>query len=563
MKTSIKSIHAMKGNLLIKTLFACLIVAAFSFAAIPTWAGDAEDNARKAFDVWEKSPGLARPEVSVNTYDNSFGLPFAAPSPFPMNGIETLKQLDKKSEQDLKDTLEELRSNKVHDYNLACSSQDYCRDKIALIKAKLTELGMSFHNSPFDLLGKESCPPVTASLENGNGLQTATFATLQGRILVNLPDDIRAGDTISGTVITEPKGDTAEEKAKNQSVLNGTVIDLEGTKIQAGRPTFTWTAPVSQSGAPPRYLLKIIFQGQDTPYVIQSSQMATVNPKTPPDPNVSRTFNIPPLGQTGRPIVITGPFDGNSSNTTINAASAGFSSLAESPREAVVRNLENVTGPIQITVKEGDKQTTGAFRNVGVDLTAPKTSLMKGESTELHVEVNGLQGIKEPVPLTLESHGVITMVGGMYQQLTIQPSQVGADGRYSTTRGVTGMQAGAWGTTATVVTKPFNICLQDDSGAGTLLLNSFTGRYLFNPPAGPYSERIERLFGGPPATGSVTIKGCMFALEDNRADRRVHARIDMCASTGTGDVWVANSPAKSPKFTITDRDTRNNTSACK
>ena len=153
MNTSIKSTHTMKRDLLIKTLFACLIVAAFSFVAIPTRAGDAEENARKAVDVWEKSPGLARSEVSGNTYDNSFGLPFAAPSPFPMNGIDTIEQLKDKSEEDLKDTLEQLRANKVHDYNLKCSSQDYCRDKIALIKAKLTDLGMSFHNSPFDLLG--------------------------------------------------------------------------------------------------------------------------------------------------------------------------------------------------------------------------------------------------------------------------------------------------------------------------------------------------------------------------------------------------------------------------
>ena len=82
---------------------------------------------------------------------------------------------------------------------------------------------------------------------------------------------------------------------------------------------------------------------------------------------------------------------------------------------------------------------------------------------------------------TLEAHGVITMEGGMFQQFMIQPSQVNKDGQYTTTREVTGVQTGVWGATVTVVTQPFNVCLQDDNNAQTvLLINSYTGVYTFS-----------------------------------------------------------------------------------
>src|SRR6185503_1179329 len=124
-------------------------------------------------------------------------------------------------------------------------------------------------------------------------------------------------------------------------------------------------------------------------------------------------FVIPPVGQSGRPIVVTGPFDGDLSNTilrsgpanrtvhefakTSDSISGGFEAirpLAESPRQLVFESPRNITGPITIFVKEGDgAPTAGPMRSVAVQLSAPKTNLMRGEKTVVTVEVNGLQGI--------------------------------------------------------------------------------------------------------------------------------------------------------------------------
>src|SRR5262249_5792964 len=60
--------------------------------------------------------------------------------------------------------------------------------------------------------------------KTANGLFVSTFDTPQGKIKVNLPDDMAAGDTISGTVDIEPAGKNDAERAQNQTELNGEVV---------------------------------------------------------------------------------------------------------------------------------------------------------------------------------------------------------------------------------------------------------------------------------------------------------------------------------------------------
>src|SRR6266849_3214893 len=97
----------------------------------------------------------------------------------------------------------------------------------------------------------------SSTVETANGLTVVTFPLAPGNIIVKLPDDMMAGDTISGTVIEEPKGSNAQEKEKNKSTLDGLFIDLEGTKVPANQARFTWTPPVP-SALPVRYHLRIV-----------------------------------------------------------------------------------------------------------------------------------------------------------------------------------------------------------------------------------------------------------------------------------------------------------------
>ncbi len=442
--------------------------------------------------------------------------------------------------------------------------------------------------------------PLTPSSIIREGLRVVTFDNAQGRVIVNLPDDMRAGDTISGTVMAEPNGQTPEERATNMTVLTGCVVEIEPPKkpdgtsnpkvtaqVTAAPSAITFTLPPRSTPTPPLTNVSTGSSGGLGITLTNTSGSFSIprTTTTVPIEMVSLSlqsaaplqphFQLPTMGQQGRPIVITGPFDGNSSNTTLRTTvqdfekktenvSGGFGLLAESPRKAVFQSPTDVTGSIPITLNEGTAQTKGTFRNVGVNLTAPKTSLRKGESTELRVEVNGLQGITQPVLLHLVKGGVVTMQGGDVQSMTIKPSEVQSNGTFTTTRTITGVQTGVWNATATVVV--FDVCLQDDKTGDQLQFNSTTGDYhfcnLFPTTVAGDAGRINISWYGTntPETGSVGWGGCTITLQHNSTDGWVKAQMDRCSQTGSATVQPASTKTK---FTITDRDTRDNTCACK
>jgi hypothetical protein len=300
------------------------------------------------------------------------------------------------------------------------------------------------------------------------------------------------------------------------------------------------------------------------------------------------TFVVPPIGQQGRHLEIPGPFDGNTSNTTVRFGpvgstvpdfekntenvSGGFGlirPLAESPRKIVVKSPSNVVGPIQVLVQEGEKKTVSTHRNLGVNLSAPKTNLMRGEKTVVTVEVRGLEGIKNDVPLQLDSKGVINMDGGNFQNLRIKPSEVTRDGRYTTNRAITGVQSGGFGVTATVIVRPFDFCLQDDTDPNRIFhFNSFTGDYIFACGGGSCRSGSGGTSGEPPTgssapppvtltgAGKPQMKGCIITLSHNAPDRRVFAKLDACTKTGDASVETTSPKAN---INITDKNTTDNT----
>src|SRR6266852_1719541 len=205
----------------------------------------------------------------------------------------------------------------------------------------------------------------SSTVETANWLTVVTFALDPGTIIVNLPDDMRAGDTISGTVVAEPKGQTPEERARNMTVLSGYVVEVQPPKNRDGtsNPKVTITAQVTAAPGPftftlpcsqphfQRYELtasiktdlgKLVF-GTDIPVdEISERSLSSLRPHSVEN----HIYQLPTIGQQGQPIVITGPFDGNSSNTMFkwcinltptcgrNPSTGGvIAPLAESPRK--------------------------------------------------------------------------------------------------------------------------------------------------------------------------------------------------------------------------------------
>ena len=96
---------------------------------------------------------------------------------------------------------------------------------------------------------------------------------------------------------------------------------------------------------------------------------------------------------------------------------------------------------------------------------------------------------------------------------------------------------------------PFDICIQDDSTGSIFKFNSTTGDYQFSNCSG------FTLSG----TGTLIKRGSIITLQHYASDRRVLARIDTSVNKATASIQLFSPSAT---FTITDRNTANNTCAC-
>lgn len=275
-----------------------------------------------------------------------------------------------------------------------------------------------------------------------NGLSVATFITPQGTIYVNLPSDMATGDTLSGTVVAQPKAEDPKQRSRLERELSEYVIRIgqQQIPISVGSVPLQFLAPSAAT-----FLTLIDKKGNE----VCRSEM----PVTSALPAIG-DFKLPTLGAQGQAIEILGIFDGKFETTRIQIGGQDMQLLAESPRRLFFRNTSEQVGLNKIELREGDQLRQGTFRSLGIRLSAPKLNLLRGEGTTLTIVVTGLEDLRESVPLVIEnkSPGVISMAGGVYQTVMIAPDDV-RQGTYTTERGLTGITPGGFTITGTVTRK--------------------------------------------------------------------------------------------------------------
>jgi len=301
-------------------------------------------------------------------------------------------------------------------------------------------------------LGKQH---VSTTTTTDWGLRTTTINTPSGKLTVNMPDDAALGDTISGTVVAEPAGDTVEERQANLDTLEGYVFDIPEipSKVVESKPektpgkepeskkVVTLEIPATVSGQIVDLVLRDPKGNEVTKTDLPVSPPSAYTP--PAEPEAS-DYNLPTIGQEGRPIEMTGPFDGELMNTDVKIGGKDASILTQSPRKTVVESPRDVIGPTDIELTDGDVTLKGQYRSVALKLSADKLRLKKGEQTTLTVQVMGLQGLQEEIPISLvnKSPTVVSMEGGDNQTVTVRPEEVDSEGIYTISRTLTGIQTG-------------------------------------------------------------------------------------------------------------------------
>ncbi len=276
------------------------------------------------------------------------------------------------------------------------------------------------------------------------GLHSAIFTTPSGTLKVNLPDDTSASDTITGTVYAAPEGKDEAEKQQNTGELSGYVVEVENQKKPASEKRRKWLIPAVVTGG----AIAVLLRDKNGKEVARAKLPCQPQPPAPPT-----DFQLPKNFQAGRAVQIPGKFDGDAETTTVRVGGVEADVLAESPRKSVALTPYRVQGPTEIEVTKKDVVRKGECRSIALSLSATQLSLIRGQRATLTVKVLGLKGITEPVNIKLvnASPTVINVDGGDVQTFTIRPSEVLADGTHVITRGLTGVRAGGFNISASVI----------------------------------------------------------------------------------------------------------------
>ncbi|MCB1037587.1 MAG: IPT/TIG domain-containing protein [Acidobacteria bacterium] len=281
--------------------------------------------------------------------------------------------------------------------------------------------------------GKEAAKPATEASHTETrtawGLHTTTFDTLHGRVVVNLPADLAAGDTISGTVYAEPKGNDEETRAKNLTRLEALNLTSMGLRGKVGDGTVGGRLPVGKEGVQGTFALRTadgetVGQGQ--------VPVSSAAPTTPTE------VVLPEVAQAGRPVTIRGPFDGNAAGTSVEVGGEPATLLAESPRGVTFLAPTDAKGSVSLKVREQSDagrtvfEAEGTLRVLSLELSADSVKLKRGQSTGLEVRVSGLEGLEQPIPLRVRNltPSQVRLEGGDAQTVSIPPSGVSDDGSF-------------------------------------------------------------------------------------------------------------------------------------
>jgi hypothetical protein len=266
---------------------------------------------------------------------------------------------------------------------------------------------------------------------SSDGLYFSNFETPEGRVTVILPADLQAGDTLSGTV-------WSGEARAGGADLSGYVLEVDDRRIDASAPAFTHTVPEGSS-KPVRVRL-LSPQGRS----VGEAVLPLVQPV--PEPPSVGDFTAPSLVQAGQPIQIKGPFSGDVDASRLSVGGTAARPLAQSPRNGWWQVPPEVTGRAEVELVQDGGMRGGQVRSVGAQLSADRLDLQRGETTTMRVDVAGLEGLERPVPLTVtnESPSTVELEGGDAQTVEIPPSEVSPEGRWQTSRTVTGRTRGSF-----------------------------------------------------------------------------------------------------------------------
>ena len=235
------------------------------------------------------------------------------------------------------------------------------------------------------------------NISTQKGLTTVTFTLAKGKIKAYLPNDIRPGETISGSIVAEAVGKNARQIENNLSALKKYFINIQNEKYPVDS-YMSFQFMVAQDKPMTGVIQLITLSG-----VIENEVALPTTSWQDLQPAPSQCI-IPTHALTASPLTITGPFDGDASNTKCSLNNKPLEILAESPRQCVVLYPADAKGLQNVYIQE--KNQPSCIQNIStvqMNISAGKLSLLKGERTYINVSISGLQNLPDTAVLTLDN----------------------------------------------------------------------------------------------------------------------------------------------------------------
>jgi hypothetical protein len=256
------------------------------------------------------------------------------------------------------------------------------------------------------------------------GLHRVEVTVPEGRIAVNIPDDLAPGGRFTATVARTPRSGGAAR-------LNGMSVEMPGLRPGPLPDRFEFLV---DRNTPP--LIRVEIRETESGALLGE---ATVPVRAATADSVEA---LPTVGQIGFPVRVRGAFDGNMANTAAVVSGRETVLLAESPRQLVLDTPDAPLGLGDIVVREEDRVLRGPFRVVRLTVTPAPGPVPADARRTLDVQVSGLAGLEEPIPFRISVSGPVTVEGGRDQRHEIRPTNVAADGRWGLVRTMVAVDSG-------------------------------------------------------------------------------------------------------------------------
>jgi len=243
---------------------------------------------------------------------------------------------------------------------------------------------------------------VRTEIDTISALQIIIFDTVQGKVIVSLPEEILAGDLISGTIRKEPKGKTQKDAEININNLNKYSIEINNEMRLVSDNELKFSIPKSSTGGV-TYMILRDADGEEWARNYITYQNSSIDIKNFEAPSPWE-YQSPKIGRATNPSVIKGPFDGNFGTTSIMIGNVSVKKIAESPRVLVFQNPSSPIGYLDLVLNERGIEVKRKYNNIRVVKLGENKSNIVVAKDEATAEPDQSNSEKDLIPNEVEKN---------------------------------------------------------------------------------------------------------------------------------------------------------------